>query len=201
MEFDVILSLILFFVSLGTLFLYDKSEVKVKSLFGENKFRTRDAVLIVLLMGIMVTVIAFTPQLAIMVLILFVYTLFLFLFTYVLSSKWYLAILPPTLFLIFYFFYWNIYLIDIFAILFVVSITLSISGIGSVQSNGSCGSLADKFNKAILANKAMVNILFIFFSIKTLLTIPHILPTAVHFSTTTSGYFTSLTESNETATY
>jgi presenilin-like A22 family membrane protease len=124
MEFDVILSLILFFVSLGTLFLYDKSEVKVKSLFGENKFRTRDAVLIVLLMGIMVTVIAFTPQLAIMVLILFVYTLFLFLFTYVLSPKWYLAILPPTLFLLFYFFYWNIYLIDIFAILFVVSISL-----------------------------------------------------------------------------
>ena len=124
MTFDVILSLILFFVSLVTLFLYDKSEVKVKSLFGENKFRTRDAVLIVLLMGIMVTVIAFTPQLAIMVLILFVYVLFLFLFTYVLSSKWYLAILPPILFLLFYFFYWNIYLIDIFAILFVVSISL-----------------------------------------------------------------------------
>ncbi len=124
MKYDVLLPLILFFVSLITLFLYEKSALKVKSLFGENKFRTRDAVLIVLLMGIMVTVIAFIPQLAIMALILFVYALFLFLFTYILSPKWYLAIFPPILFLFFYFFYWNIYLIDIFAILFVVSISL-----------------------------------------------------------------------------
>ncbi|MCK5625461.1 hypothetical protein KAI11_01250 [Candidatus Bathyarchaeota archaeon] len=124
MKCDVLLPLILFFVSLITLFLYEKSALKVKSLFGENKFRTRDAVLIVLLMGIMVTVIAFIPQLAIMALILFVYALFLFLFTYILSPKWYLAILPPTLFIILYFFYWNIYLSDVFAILFVVSISL-----------------------------------------------------------------------------
>jgi hypothetical protein len=124
MDFDVTLSLILFFVSLITLFLYDKSKVKIESLFGENKFRTRDAALIVLLMGIMVSVIAFIPQLAIMVLFLFVYTLLLFLFTYILSPKWYLAILPPTLFLILYFLYWNIFLLDVFAILFVVSISL-----------------------------------------------------------------------------
>lgn len=124
MRLDVLLSLILFLVSLITLFLYDKYEVKVKSLFGENKIRTRDAVLIVLMMGTMITIIAFIPQLALMVLILFTYALLLFLFTYVISPKWYLAILPPALFIIFYFFYWNIYLSDIFAILFVVSISL-----------------------------------------------------------------------------
>ena len=86
MRLDVLLSLILFLVSLITLFLYDKYEVKVKSLFGENKFRTRDAVLIVLMMGTMVTVIAFIPQLALMLLILFAYALLLFLFTYVISQ-------------------------------------------------------------------------------------------------------------------
>jgi presenilin-like A22 family membrane protease len=134
MRFDVILSLILFFVSLITLFLYEKYAVKVNSLFGENKFRTRDAVLMVLMMGTMVTVIAFIPQRALMVLFLFVYVLLLFLFTYVISPKWYLAILPPALFLLFYFFYWNIYLSDIFAIVFVVSISLFLGGLFTWKS-------------------------------------------------------------------
>jgi hypothetical protein len=124
MKLDVFLSLILFLVSSATLFLYDKYEASVKFLFGENKFRTRDAVLIVITMGFMITIIAFIPQLAIMILILFVYALLLFLFSYVLSTKWYFAILPPTLFLTLYFFYWNIYLSDLFAILFVISISL-----------------------------------------------------------------------------
>lgn len=124
MRFDVFLSLILLVVTLITLFLYHKFEVKVKSLFGENKFRTRDAALMVLTMGAMITLIALIPQRAIMVLFLFVYALLIFLFSYVLSSKWYLAPLPPVLFILFYFFYWNIFMSDIFAILFVISISL-----------------------------------------------------------------------------
>jgi presenilin-like A22 family membrane protease len=75
-------------------------------------------------MGAMITIIALIPQLAIMVLFLFVYALLIFLFSYVLSPKWYLAPLPPVLFLLFYFFYWNIFMSDIFAILFVISISL-----------------------------------------------------------------------------
>jgi presenilin-like A22 family membrane protease len=124
MRLDIVLSLILLLVSLITLFLYDKYKVKIKSLFGENKFRTRDAVLIVLMMGIMVTIIAVIPQFALMVLILFTYALLLFIFSYVISPKWYLALLSPALFLALYFFYWNIYLSDLFALLFVISIAL-----------------------------------------------------------------------------
>jgi presenilin-like A22 family membrane protease len=87
-------------------------------------------------MGAMITIIAIIPQLAIMVLFLFVYALLIFLFSYILSPKWYLAPLPPVLFILFYFFYWNIFISDLFAILFVISISLLLGRLFTWKSTG-----------------------------------------------------------------
>jgi hypothetical protein len=74
--------------------------------------------------GIMVTVIVSIPQYAILGLFLFAYTAILFLFTYLLVPKWYLAAVLPALFLFLFHYYWNDYLLTIFAIIFGIGISI-----------------------------------------------------------------------------
>ncbi len=124
MRFDVVLPSVLFTVSVASLLLYVRYERRIKVLFGGQRLRAREAVLMVLAMGLMITIIAFIPQQAIMVLFLFSYSTILYLFAYLTASKWYLAVLAPVLFIFLYVFYWNVYLSNFFAIVFAISISL-----------------------------------------------------------------------------
>ncbi|MDH5267651.1 MAG: hypothetical protein OEW62_08260 [Candidatus Bathyarchaeota archaeon] len=71
MIFDVSLPLVVFLITAAVLFLYTKLGQKVKSLLGGREFTTRDTVLLVAAMGVMITVLGWTiiqiPDLAIMV--------------------------------------------------------------------------------------------------------------------------------------
>jgi len=82
-----------------------------------------------LVMGAMVSVVVFVPQIALMVAFLFVYSLLTFTFTYVFFPKWYVAILAPAAFLTLYFLLketavWSLYLLNFFALVFAVLITI-----------------------------------------------------------------------------
>jgi hypothetical protein len=83
----------------------------------------RDVVLLVVLMGAAVTVMVFIPAYAILAVFLLFYSLALFTFTYTATSKWYIALITPAIFLILYFFFWGVPQMDIFAAIFVIFVS------------------------------------------------------------------------------
>ncbi len=131
MLFDVVLPTVVSMIAIATVLLYEKFEHKMKSLFEEKEFQIRDAVFLVLGMGIMVTIIVFVPGLAIQILFMVAYSFILFLFTYIASEKWYLALLPPAAFLLLYAFSWSILFLDIFAVVFSIVISIYLGGLFS----------------------------------------------------------------------
>jgi len=131
MIIDVVLASMLSLITVATLLLHFRFQKRVKSLFQESAFRVRDAVFMVLAMGIMVTIIAFAPQRAIQILFLAAYSFVLFLFTYIVAEKWYVAVLPPAAFVLFYFYWWNVVVLNIFAITFAIFISLYLGGLFS----------------------------------------------------------------------
>jgi len=86
MYFDVAMPLTLFMVTIVALLLQKKAEGKLKGALEEKQFRVRDAVLLVAAMGVAASLIAFVPQLAIMIVFLFSYSMLLFIFTYLFSD-------------------------------------------------------------------------------------------------------------------
>jgi hypothetical protein len=134
MYFDIVMPLTVFTIVVVSLFLNQKTESRLKMTFEEKQFATRDVVLLVILMAIMVSFIAFSIRYSfinpIMILFLFSYSALLFIFTYIFSNKrWYLATLPSVVFILLYLFLkdtvlWSYYLVNIYAAIFAVLVIL-----------------------------------------------------------------------------
>jgi hypothetical protein len=129
MTFDIMLPTTLILVAVATIFLSERMEKRVKTLFEEREFTIRDAALLVVAMGGMVTALVFVPSQAILVLFLWVFSVALFMITYIISQKWLLGFIGPAIFLVLYFVFrdswvWNYYLLDTFAFIFIVFITV-----------------------------------------------------------------------------
>ncbi|MFQ6064903.1 MAG: hypothetical protein ACE5L6_05440 [Candidatus Bathyarchaeia archaeon] len=124
MLFDISLPLALSFITLVVLLAYTRLTGKVKSLLGNREFTTRDVILLVVAMGVMVTVLGWTainvPEMAIVVFFLYAYSTILFLFTYLIVPKWYFALLAPACFIALYFLWWNLYFLTLFAAIFAI---------------------------------------------------------------------------------
>jgi hypothetical protein len=130
--FDVSLPIIVSLITIAIVWLFPKFKNKVENLFEEKKFSVFDAFFLVVAMGVMVTVIVMIPEQAIQTLFLAAYSFVLFFFTYITLDKWYIALLPPAIFLILYFSpLWSSILITLFAIIFIVSITIYVSSLFS----------------------------------------------------------------------
>ena len=83
---DVAMPFALFLVTLAALLLGKRVEGKLKATFEEREFRTRDAVLLVVLIGVAVSIVVFVPQVALIGLFLFSYASLLFTFSYLFSN-------------------------------------------------------------------------------------------------------------------
>jgi len=103
MMFDVVLPTVLFLVTVTILYIYSKYEMPVESLFEERKLDYRYAVIMVVATGIMASALLLIPDKAVMIFFMSAYSSLLFLFTYLVAPKWYLAFLPPALFITIYF--------------------------------------------------------------------------------------------------
>jgi presenilin-like A22 family membrane protease len=103
MMFDVVLPTVLFLVTVAILFIRSKYEMPVESLFEERKLDYRYAVIMVVATGIMASALLLIPDKAVMIFFMSAYSSLLFLFTYLVAPKWYLAFLPPALFITIYF--------------------------------------------------------------------------------------------------
>jgi hypothetical protein len=124
MIIDVFLPSVLFLIGVTVVFLYSRLDEKVDSLLGGQELQLKHVVLLVTAMGAMVTLLVFVPEQSMLVLFSFAYVVSLYLFTYLLVPKWYLAVVPPVLFILSFLYFWNIYLFNFFAIIFGISISI-----------------------------------------------------------------------------
>jgi len=134
MLFDIALPTAVFLIALVSTLVYGKAEKRVKTMFEDKEFSIRDAALLVVAMGTMVSVLVVFPTQAILVLFLWVYSVALFMVIYLISKKWYFGPIGPAVFLALYFLFrgtslWNFWLLDLFAVIFVVFITVYIGSL------------------------------------------------------------------------
>jgi hypothetical protein len=121
---DVLLPSVLFLVGLIVVFLHSRLNKKVDQLLGGQRLQLKHIILLVAAMGAMVTVLVFIPGQSLLFLFSFAYTVILFLFTYLIVPKWYLAVVPPVLFILAFLYFWDIYMFNFFAILFGISVSV-----------------------------------------------------------------------------
>ncbi|MGD2066632.1 MAG: hypothetical protein PVI43_05630 [Candidatus Bathyarchaeota archaeon] len=121
---DVLLPSALFLVGVIVVFLYSRVDKKVDTLVGGQELHLKHVIPLVLGIGVMVTVVLFIPEHALLGLFMFAYVAILFLFSFLLAPKWYLAVAPPVLFLLSFFYFWNDYTFNLFAILFGISVAV-----------------------------------------------------------------------------
>lgn len=126
MKCDVLLPSVIFIIISITVFLYTKYERKAQSIFEGKKFSIRDAVLMVSIMGVIVTLIVFIPNLAIKIVFVVVYSYIISIFAYIVLKKWYLAILPCIIFILTLLFYPNLLILNLFAIVFAIIISVTL---------------------------------------------------------------------------
>ena len=131
MYIDVLLPSVLFIIIVLSIFLQRRLEKRMTILIEESRISLREAFLIVVFMGIAVTAIAFIPGMAIQIIFLTAYSYVLFFFVYVAYKRWYLAIIPPIIFVYSYLHYWNLIVFNIFAAIFSIIITIYASGLFS----------------------------------------------------------------------
>ena len=131
MEFDVLLPIVIFFIVTLSIYVYRKFAGKLALLFEDTKISTREAVLMVISMGIMVTILALMPSQAIQIGFLAIYSYMMFSFTYIALKKWYLAVVTPGAFILLYFYYWTLLVFNIFVIFFALIITVYLSNLFS----------------------------------------------------------------------
>jgi len=86
MRFDVLFPTLLFVVTLVAMFLSRKAESKLKATVEERELGNRDVALLVAMIAVLVSIIAFIPQMAIMALFLFSYSSLLFTVSYAFSD-------------------------------------------------------------------------------------------------------------------
>lgn len=86
LTFDIAMPLTLFLVTLAALMLSKRVEIKLKSVLEEREFRTIDMVLFAVMVGVVVSVVTFVPQMALIALFMFSYASLLFTFSYLFSA-------------------------------------------------------------------------------------------------------------------
>jgi len=136
MQLDIILPIVIFTIATASVILYQRFEKVIASLFEEKKFTTRDAVLMVVSMGVMVTVIVFIPSQALQIIFIAAYSYMLFTFTYLALKKWFFALLPPAAFVVSYFWFWNLFVFNLFVVVFAILITVYLSSLFSWKTVG-----------------------------------------------------------------
>ncbi|MCW4031257.1 MAG: hypothetical protein NWE80_02730 [Candidatus Bathyarchaeota archaeon] len=121
---DVLLPSILFMIGVIIVFLYSRLDKKVHQLLGGQELHLGHVILLVATMGAMVTLLVFIPEQSILFLFSFAYIVILFFFAYLLMPRWYLAVIPPVVFILAFLYFWNIYLFNFFAIVFGISVSV-----------------------------------------------------------------------------
>ena len=103
----------------------------MKTILEDKKLSMREIVLMVFSMGVMVTTIALMPNYAIQILFIAAYSYMLLVFTYIILRRWFLAFLPPIIFVASYLLVKNIFVMNIFAALFTIMVIVYLNSLFS----------------------------------------------------------------------
>jgi hypothetical protein len=136
MQFDLTLPSAVFLIVVASVFLYRKVEKYFTPMLEDQEFSTRDAILMVVSMGIMVTAIAYIPGQAIQIGFIGAYLYMLFVFTYMIFKKWYFAAVSPIIFLVSYLYFWQLAVFNLFVTVFAVVITIYMSSLFTWKTVG-----------------------------------------------------------------
>jgi len=137
MQFDITMPIFLFLLCFASIKIYKKFEDKLKQILEEKEFQIKDVIVLVAVMGVMISIMMLVPSLALTVIILFAFSMLMFTFSFIVTGKWYVSVIPPAIFVLLYYFgvfwgipyLWNLYIIDVFAILFAILITMYLGGL------------------------------------------------------------------------
>jgi len=137
MQFDITMPIFLFLLCFASVKIYKKFEGKLKQILEEKEFQIKDVIVLVAVMGVMISIMVLIPSLALTVIILFAFSMLMFTFSLIVTGKWYVSVIPPAIFALLYYFgvfwgipyLWNLYIIDVFAILFAILITIYLGGL------------------------------------------------------------------------
>ena len=132
MLFDLTMPIFLFLLCFITIKVYKKIEGKLKRILEEKEFQVKDVIVLVIAMGVMISIMVVVPSLALALLILFAFSMLIFTFLLMVTEKWYLSLIPSAIFVLLYYFgvfwnipyLWNVYIIDVFAMVFAILITV-----------------------------------------------------------------------------
>ena len=122
MKFDLALPSLLLIITLASTILYPRFKERFSSILGQTKLRIRDIAIMVVIMGAAVALIAFIPQLVILVFFSASYMLVLFTFAYALTKKWYIAACVSTLYILAYAYLWNTVFLNLFTVTLAILI-------------------------------------------------------------------------------
>ena len=86
MEFDLAMPFVLFAITVAAMFLNKRVEGRLKKTFEEREFRNRDSAFFAVMVTVVVSVIIFVPEMAILTLFMFSYSTLLFTFSYIFSD-------------------------------------------------------------------------------------------------------------------
>jgi len=86
MYFDIAMPLTLLAVVAISVLMSGKVEKRLKAVFEEREFKTKDAIILVAAITVTVSVVTFIPLLAVVTLFLFAFSLLLFIFAYIFSD-------------------------------------------------------------------------------------------------------------------
>ena len=136
MQFDVALPSAVFLIIVASVLSYRRIEKSFTPLLEDKKYSTRDVILMVVAMGLMVSAIAFLPGQAIQIGFIGAYLYMLFVFAYMILKKWYLALVAPIVFLVSYFYFWHLVVFNLFVVVFAVVITVQMSSLFTWKSVG-----------------------------------------------------------------
>lgn len=131
MNIDLLTPIIIFSIIYVSILLYRKFDERVKRVFGDRKISLHEAVIMVFMMGVIVTLVVFVPDYALQILFVFAYSYMLFIFLYIVSNKWLLAIFSPIMFtaayLLNYLLIKNIYISSLFTVIFAIMAIIFLS--------------------------------------------------------------------------
>lgn len=134
MQFDVILPISLFIFLVTTIFVYQKILNKIRDLFEKVELGKYGVILFVLMLGGIITIVAFLPNVAVQILYLSSLSYLLASFSYLVLKSYYTAVFPPIVLILLYFLFWNNFVFNIFALIFACIIIIYVNNIFSWKS-------------------------------------------------------------------
>ncbi|RLI17355.1 hypothetical protein DRO54_11660 [Candidatus Bathyarchaeota archaeon] len=137
MIFDITVPAFLFLLCFIAVKVYEKFGEKLKSTFEERELQVKDVIVLVVIMGVMISIMVMIPAYALVILFLLAFSMLTFTFSIIVTGKWYISIILPVIFISLYYFgvfwnipyLWNIYVIDVFVMIFAILITVYLGGL------------------------------------------------------------------------